>query len=172
VKLLHLLRHAKSSWDDPELPDHQRPLAPRGRRACETVAEHIRREGIAPQLVFCSPARRARETLERIADGLPERIELRIKPELYGASARELADVLRDLSDTFESVMVVAHNPGIQQLAIALAAPGEQAEAVVGKFPTAALATLAFDTRWRALAPGIAEFVAFVTPKELRHAGD
>lgn len=167
MKRLFLLRHAKSSWDEPGLPDHRRPLAARGRRACDVIAEHLRAEGVAPQLVLCSPARRARETLERVAGGLPERFELRIKPELYGASASELAEVLRELADEFDSVMLIGHNPGIQQLAIALAAPGEGAEGVVGKFPTAALATLAFEGGWGALAPGSAELVDFVTPKEL-----
>jgi phosphohistidine phosphatase len=70
MKRLYLLRHAKSSWDDPTLADRDRPLAPRGRRAARVIAEHLRREGIAPELVLCSPSRRAGQTLTGIAPGL------------------------------------------------------------------------------------------------------
>jgi phosphohistidine phosphatase len=83
---LYLLRHAKSSWGDPELPDHDRPLAPRGERAAALIGEHLRSAGIAPALVLCSSAVRARETLDRVA---PEG-ELRIEPELYGAEEHDL----------------------------------------------------------------------------------
>jgi phosphohistidine phosphatase len=159
---LHLLRHAKSSWDDPGLPDHDRPLAPRGRKAAKLIGEHLRREEIAIELVLCSSARRARETLELVAP--PG--EVRIEPELYGASAAGLIDRLRRLPDGLTSVMMIGHNPAFQDVAIALARdPGELA---TGKFPTGALVTLTVTGRpWSALAPGAAELVAFVKPREL-----
>ena len=160
-RMLFLLRHAKSSWDDPELRDHDRPLAPRGRRAAKLMAGHIRDEGIRPSLVLCSSAVRARQTLAGVApDG-----EVSVEQELYGASADDLLDRLRRVPDGVESVMLIGHNPAMQDLALTLAGGG--AEQVERKFPTGALATLSFAGEWSELAPGGAELVAFVRPKQL-----
>src|SRR5918996_5979084 len=82
MKRLYLLRHAKSSWDDPTLADHDRPLAPRGRRAAKVMAKHLHRNGIAPELVLCSGSRRTRQTLKRIAPGLGDSAEVQIRSEL------------------------------------------------------------------------------------------
>jgi phosphohistidine phosphatase len=167
MKRLYLLRHAKSSWDDPTLADHDRPLAPRGRRAAKAMAEHLRMEGIAPELVLCSPSARTRQTLTAIAPGLGENADVRIEEELYAASAAALLDVLYELPDEVGSVMLIAHNPGIQDLALSLAGGGPAVERARSKFPTAALATLELDGSWRELAPGGAELVTFVRPKDL-----
>jgi phosphohistidine phosphatase len=167
MKRLYLLRHAKSSWDDPTLADHDRPLAPRGRRAAKVMAEHLRREGIAPELVLCSPSRRTRQTLKRLAPGLGKNADVLIEPELYAASAAALLEVLHEVSDELESVMLIGHNPGIQDLALSLAGTGSEIPRLRGKFPTAALATLELSGTWRELAPGSAELVSFVKPKEL-----
>jgi phosphohistidine phosphatase len=167
MKRLYLLRHAKSSWDDPTLADHDRPLAPRGRRAAKAMAQHLRHEGIAPELVLCSPSARTRETLTAIAPGLGENADVRIEDELYAASAAALLDVLQEVPDEVRSVMLIAHNPGIQDLAVSLAGGGPVIERVRSKFPTAALATLELDGSWRELAPDGAELVKFVKPKEL-----
>jgi phosphohistidine phosphatase len=164
VKRLFLLRHAKSSWDEAGLPDRDRPLAARGRRAVELMAGHLRDEKISPALVLCSSARRTRETLEGIDPGG----EVRIEDELYGASESELLERLRDVSDGTESVMLIGHNPAIQELALSLAGGGKRRAEVERKFPTAALATLTVPDRWRELAPGSAELVEFVRPKDLR----
>jgi phosphohistidine phosphatase len=171
MKRLYLLRHAKSSWDDPTLADHDRPLAPRGRRAARVMAEHLRREGIAPELVLCSRSRRTRQTLTAIAPGLGESADARIKPELYAASAADLLEVLREVPDEVGSVMLIGHNPGIQDLALSLAGDGPEIARVRSKFPTAALATLEFRASWRELAPRTAELVSFVKPKELSRGG-
>jgi phosphohistidine phosphatase len=167
MKRLYLLRHAKSSWDDPTLADHDRPLAPRGRRAAKAMADHLRMEGIAPELVLCSPSARTRQTLTAIAPGLGENADVRIEDELYAASAAALLDVLYELPDEVGSVMLIAHNPGIQDLALSLAGGGPAVERARSKFPTAALATLELDGSWRELAPGGAELVTFVRPKDL-----
>ncbi len=88
---LFVLRHAKSSWDDPGQDDRERPLAPRGRRAVEVIAAYVRECGISPEQVLCSPARRTLETLEGVAPGG----ETLIERELYGASAAEIIERLR-----------------------------------------------------------------------------
>jgi phosphohistidine phosphatase len=166
VKRLFLLRHAKSSWDDPGLDDHERPLAPRGRRASKLIREHLRRERIAPSLVLCSPSRRTRETLERIMP-VPGGADVSFGDELYGASSRVLIQRLREVPPDVESVMLVGHQPAIQELALDLAGDGADLARVRAKFPTGALATLLFAGDWSGLGPGSAELVAYVKPKEL-----
>jgi phosphohistidine phosphatase len=99
VRRLFLFRHAKSSWKDPGQADHDRPLAGRGRRAAKAVAGHMREERIEPELVLCSTARRARETLERIEPALGV-ADVRFEPALYGASAGALLERLHDVPTT------------------------------------------------------------------------
>ncbi len=164
---LYLLRHAKSSWEQPGLADRERPLAKRGRMACKLIAAHFEASGIAPEAVVCSPAIRARETLDRVRPGLPEATPVRIEPRIYGADWEELLDVGRGLSDELRSAMLIGHNPGFQDLAVALAGGGEQLDRVRRKFPTAALATLLFDGEWSRLRPGAATLADFVRPKQL-----
>jgi phosphohistidine phosphatase len=164
---LYLLRHAKSSWDDPTLADHDRPLSSRGRRASRVIADYLGRQAFAPGLVLCSSARRTRETLERISTGLDQKIAVRIEDGLYEASAGDLLAALRAVHSHMDSVLLIGHNPAIQQLAVALAGTGAQLEPLREKFPTAALATLAFQADWSELAPGAAELVAFVRPRDL-----
>jgi phosphohistidine phosphatase len=151
MKRLYLLRHAKSSWDDASLADHDRPLSGRGRRAADAIGQHLRDEGIAPDLVLCSSAARTRETLERI--GLSGVVE----HDLYGASATELLARLRDVPPSVESVLLIGHNPGTHDLALVLT--GEPAD----KYPTGALATIELD-EWTA---GSGRMIAFVRPREL-----
>jgi phosphohistidine phosphatase len=163
LKQLFLLRHAKSSWDDVVANDHDRSLAPRGRRAAKLIAKHLRREGIVPSLVLCSSARRTRETLAALDLGG----DVQIERELYGASEAELVERLRRVPDPAGSVMVIGHNPGIHGLALTLAGSGAELERMAPKFPTGALATLEFDGHWRELGPGDAELAAFVRPRDL-----
>jgi phosphohistidine phosphatase len=166
---LYVLRHAKSSWDDPGLYDHDRPLAPRGHRAVVALARHVKAGGIQPALVLCSSARRARETLEGL--GLDGRIS--IEPELYAANVDQLLERLWQVPDETGSAMVVGHNPALQILVLRLAAStpdpvgNADLQAVRHKFPTGALATLSFDCPWRQLAVGSAEIVGLVRPKDL-----
>ena len=167
MKRLYLLRHAKSSWDDPTLADHDRALAPRGRRATKVIAKHLARQGISPELVLCSPSTRTRQTLKRLAPGLRQNADVRIEPELYASSAAELLEVLHEVPDEVESVMLIGHNPGIQDLALSLAGAGSEIPRFRSKFPTAGLATLELNGTWRELAPESAELVSLVTPKEL-----
>jgi phosphohistidine phosphatase len=167
MKRLFLLRHAKSSWEDSELADHDRPLAPRGRRAAKLMGGHMRRERASPGLVLCSSSRRTLETLERIAPALDETIPTSIEQELYAASAERLLDRLRAVEDDVESVLLIGHNPAIEQLALTLAGRGDKLSEIRSKYPTGALATLEFDGRWKALRPGAARLTDFVSPKQL-----
>lgn len=172
VKRLFLLRHAKSSWNDPGLADHDRPLAPRGRRASALIAEHLRRSRIRPALVLCSSAERTRETLEGVRPALGP-VEVRFERGLYGASSEHLLRRLREVPDEVESVMLIGHQPAIQELALRLAAEGSELERLSAKFPTAALATLTFPGEWSELGQEGAELVAYVKPKQLesKHRG-
>lgn len=168
-KQLFLLRHAKSSWDDPGLDDHERPLASRGRRAVQILGEHLRENDIRPVLVLCSTSRRTRETLEGVAPGG----ETLIEAELYHADAEQLLDRLRRVSDDVESVMVIGHNPTLQITALRLSeagasnGDGSHRAQISQKFPTGALATLSFECQWRELGPGCARLVDYVRPKAI-----
>jgi phosphohistidine phosphatase len=166
-KTLYLLRHAKSGWKDPALADHDRPLASRGRRASRVIADHLRRQRITPTLVLCSSSTRTRETLERVSPGLGDEIEVQIEDGLYSASASDLLARLHEVDARVDSVMLIGHDPAIQELALSLAGSGTDLERLREKFPTAALATLVFQGSWGELTPGSAELVAFVKPSEL-----
>lgn len=165
-RLIFLLRHAKSSRDDPELADHERPLNPRGLKAAKQVADHMHRTGIAPALVLCSSARRARETAAPIQQMLGSRAKIKLEDGLYAAGASQLLERLRQIADSVPSVMIVGHNPGIQELGVQLSADQEAQAQLAAKFPTAALATLSVGAlRWRELRPGSAVLVAFRTAR-------
>jgi phosphohistidine phosphatase len=137
-RTLYLLRHAKSDWSDPSLRDRERPLARRGRRAAATIAHHMQNAGIHPAVVLCSPARRARETVEAL---LPVLLDSSIEfdDELYGAGVDELVSRVARVPAEVPSVMVIAHNPGLHELVERLGGTP------VEKFPTAALATFTVD---------------------------
>lgn len=168
MRTLYLLRHAKSSWDHPALSDIERPLTPRGQRAAKQVADHLVRLGIEPELVLCSTAVRTRATLELVRPALGDNSAVTLEDGLYAASSGELLDRIRRVPDAIASVMLIAHNPGLQQLALALASSGEELPRLESKFPTAALATLSIpETSWSRLARGHAFLTAFVVPKQL-----
>jgi phosphohistidine phosphatase len=168
TRQLFVLRHAKSSWEDTGLNDHERPLAPRGRKAVKALSEHVHNADIEPGLVLCSSSRRTRETLEGVRPGG----EWIIEPELYDAGPSTVLDRLRRVPEDTRSVMVVGHNPALQMLVLRLAGSGDpQAEGnlaeVQRKFPTGALATLEFDCQWGALGPGCAHLTSYIKPKQL-----
>jgi phosphohistidine phosphatase len=168
VRRLHLLRHAKSSWDDPALGDRDRPLAPRGRRATRLIARWAGKHDVRPQLVLTSSAVRARETLHGIRPRIGEP-ETWIEATLYAASAETLLERVRALPDEAEEAMLVGHNPGLGDLLLLLAEPGKLRERAEAKVPTGALATLEADiASWSELEPGCARLVSFVVPRELK----
>jgi phosphohistidine phosphatase len=168
MRRVYLLRHAKSSWKDSSLADRDRPLAGRGRRAAAAIADHLEAEGIHPDLVLCSPARRTRETLERVETALGDRVEVRFEEALYGASEVELLARLRALPPEVSSVMLIGHNPGLEDLALALASTGDGLARMREKYPTGALAMIDLPAdEWDAIEADTGELVAYVRPRDL-----
>ena len=161
---LYVLRHAKSSWDDPGERDHERPLAPRGHRAVKLLAQYVRDHQIRPELILCSTARRAVETLQGV-DPPGERV---IESLLYGAGYDQLVERLRQVPAERRSVMIVGHNPALQVLVLRLARSGEWLEDIRNKYPTGALATLDFAVPWGEIVEGSATLTDYVSPKALR----
>ena len=151
------------------MDDHDRSLAPRGRGAAKLIRDHLRKEKIAPEVVLCSSARRTQETLELIAPAWGPAAVVRVERSLYGASAGQLLGRVQSVEDAIRSVMVIGHNPGLEDLAAALAGDGvgDALDRMAMKFPTAALAVFAVPTAWRDLAPGGATLAAYVVPRDL-----
>ena len=165
---LYLLRHAKSSWDDPRLADHDRPLAPRGIRAARAMAQYLHRESVALDTVLCSSAVRARQTCELVLSHAgPAPV---VTPELYLATPSEMLMILRDLGDGASSVAMVGHNPGTEAFAQIMSGRGESRllDRMARKYPTGALAQIDFDaTSWAEVTPGLGTLHRFVRPKDL-----
>lgn len=174
TRRLHLLRHAKSAWDDPSLDDHDRPLAPRGIKALPRLRDHLTRAGHRPDLVLCSSSRRTLDTLDGICAALPDQARVEVDAELYLADADELLARLRRLDDDPEHsvacALLIGHNPGLQDLATLLAGTGDATvrAQVSTKFPTAAAATLSFDVPWTELGPGVARLDELFLPRPPR----
>jgi phosphohistidine phosphatase len=165
---LWLLRHAKSSWSDEGLRDEDRPLARRGEDAADRMRDYLDAEGIQPGLVLCSSARRARETLARVLPALGTSLEVRVEHGLYTFEADVLLDRLARISPDGRSVMLVGHNPAMQNLAIRLADRGAQLRDLAQKYPTAGLAEIAFSAgAWETVGERPGELVRFVVPKQL-----
>jgi phosphohistidine phosphatase len=161
---LMLLRHAKSSWDDPALRDFDRPLAARGRVAAERMGAYMARQDIAPELILSSSAVRTRQTLALV---LPR---TEFADGLYLAAPAALLSRLRKVGAAADAVMIVGHNPGMHSLAVTLSGNGDanSLKALAAKFPTAALAVITFDVRnWSRIAPATGRLAEFMTPKRL-----
>lgn len=168
---LVLFRHAKSDWDDPDLPDIDRPLARRGRLAAPLMGAWLAEEGLVPDLVLTSPARRARETWERARGpaGAGAQVETRALADLYMAAPETALAVLREAGGEAGCVALVGHEPGMGELLRRLhdgRAPGGLARAFE-KFPTGAVAALELPGPWSALDWGGAAFTRFACPKDL-----
>lgn len=167
MRRLLLLRHAKSSWSDATVGDHDRPLNERGRQAAAAMGDALRAEALVPDLVLCSSARRTCETAARLA--LPEATAIEIEHDLYLADPHTLLERVRRVGDGVQTLMVVGHNPTIHDVALELAGDGDPAAlaAIAQKFPTGALAVLRVDTGWRGLQPDGAFLERFLTPRGL-----
>ncbi|CAD7023342.1 histidine phosphatase family protein [Pseudorhizobium halotolerans] len=159
---LLLLRHAKSAWPD-AVADHERPLAERGEKAAPAMGNYMAREHLIPDLALVSDARRTRQTWELVQRRLPAEVATRIDPTIYEAPAGRLLDTIRALGDSAATLLLIGHNPGLQDLALMLTG-----DALAAKYPTAALAVIDFPVAdWRQVGPGSGLLTRFVTPRSL-----
>jgi phosphohistidine phosphatase len=170
MKMLILMRHAKSAWHDPQQKDHDRPLNDRGRKAAPRMGAWLAEAGYRPDLVLCSTAQRARETLDLLKPALPGGTRIEHLRALYMAAPREMLAEIAKAPAESDMLMLVGHNPGMGSLASLLAGRGDRKALgnLHGKFPTAAIAVLGFNVgRWTDLAPESGTLLAFQRPRDL-----
>lgn len=170
MKRIHVLRHAKSDRGDPDLDDHDRPLSERGRRAADRLSRHCREAGVRPDVVVCSTALRARQTLRRLRPGLGPRARIVEDRSIYLGGVGAVLAAIRALDDAAETVMIVGHNPDLQSLILTLVAPRADAvlDRVRAKLPTCALATLECPAdSWAKVARNSCRLTSLVTPRDL-----
>ncbi len=168
MKTLTLLRHAKSSWDDPARGDFERPLNARGEQAARAMGREMRRRGLGFDRVLASPAARVIGTLRELAQGYGGAVATDCDERLYLASADRLLAIVRETDDTVARLLLAGHNPGLQQLALLLGRAGGTHDLVAAKYPTGALAELRFDVaRWKDVAAGGGALMRFIRPRDL-----
>ena len=170
MKTLTLLRHAKSGWDDAVARDFDRPLNAKGHRAAQAVGKQLRSLGLAFDHVVASPAPRVIETIAGLVDGYGAAIDPAWDKRLYLASAATLLDVARESPADADHVLIVAHNPGLEDLVLLLIAEGEARliAAAEEKYPTATLAEFTFDVDdWADIAAGAGTLTRFIRPRDL-----
>jgi Phosphohistidine phosphatase SixA len=175
VKRLVLLRHAKAVPMEPELEDRDRVLAERGRLDAVRVGQFLEEEGAVPDLVLCSTAARTRQTLELMLTGWAPQPGVRLIPELYLARWLTIVNLIRQVRDEAGTLMVVSHNPGLEDCARQLARPPQDTktrkltELLKLDYPTAAVTILEFEiAAWGGIDRGLGELSAFVRPRDLR----
>lgn len=168
MRRLYLLRHAKASWELAGELDYERGLTDRGVSDCELMRGPISQLPVAPDLVLCSGARRARETLDAVAPALPKAAAVEYDDRIYQANVARLLDVLTEVDPAKQAVLMVGHNPSMHDIAVELAGDGAELQGMAGSFPKAALAELEFEVEWAELAADAATLTRFIRPKELR----
>lgn len=165
MKRLILTRHAKSSWDDPMMPDHDRPLNERGKAAAADLGQWLASRDYVPGEVLCSDALRTRKTFSGIAPALPGTPLLELKPALYHAGPDVMMAVLRHA--TADVVMMIGHNPGIAEFAQRLVAH-PPATPDFQRYPTGATLVIDFDAPdWASVGFGSGVVADFVVPREI-----
>lgn len=169
MKTLALLRHGKSSWDDPDVRDFDRPLKRRGKDASKLMGAEMRRRGLQFDLVLASPARRIVETIVHLDEGYGDRLQPRLEENIYDASSGRLLKILRQIGDDTERVLLIGHNPGLQDLAVTLIDEDDAlSRSVADSYPTAALALIELSAeRWADVEPGTGRITAFLKPRDL-----
>jgi phosphohistidine phosphatase len=169
MKSLTLLRHAKSGWDDAVSRDFDRPLNPRGRRAARTVGQEMKAQGLAFDLVLASPARRVIETLEEVAAVFGP-LNAEFDQRLYLASTATLIDIVRAAPAEADRLLLVGHNPGLEELALGLSGrdEGPLRREVEVKYPTGTVAEIALPVeRWAEVGEGKGRIERFIRPRDL-----
>src|SRR6478672_3969903 len=162
MKRLAVLRHAKSSWDEPGLDDFDRPLSGRGLEAARRMGRELRRRGLRFDLVLASTAARVRETIDCIQEKYDFGAPVRFEREIYLASTQTLVALIRSLPKSVQGPLLVGHNPGLERLLIELThADGNgYRQRIAGKYPTGALAVVEFPAaKWSDVSPGGGEIV-------------
>lgn len=171
MKTVLLLRHGKSSWDDPALADFDRPLAKRGEKAAKAMGKVLAENAPRPDLVLCSKSLRTRETWDLARRAFAEAPPVELREDLYLASAAGILRMLQRLPASHSTVLVIGHNPGFEDLARRLAGPDSVPEAAAllrEKYPTGALAVLeAGIGSWADLKPRGARLRDFFRPRDL-----
>lgn len=165
---LLILRHAKSAWDSPAATDFERPLNGRGKRDAPRIGTWLLAQGLQPDHVVASPARRARQTVRRVCRALgrdPASVDW--QPRIYLASLPTLLTVLADCPVAARRVLLVGHNPGLEELLEYLGGPGLPPAADGKRLPTATLARVALPNDWAALGPGSGRLLAWLQPRDL-----
>jgi len=161
MKALFILRHAKSSWNNSALTDFERPLNGRGRRDAPRMGRLMRERALRPDVILCSPAERTRQTAALLASAAGLDAEPRYDERIYEASAGQLLGVLSEVRTEAGSVLLIGHNPGVEQLIEALSGARE-------RMTTAALARVALDIdAWDKIGAGVGRLEWVVRPKEL-----
>ncbi|EKX62812.1 phosphoglycerate mutase family protein [Streptomyces ipomoeae 91-03] len=167
MRRLVVLRHAKSAWPV-GVPDHERPLAPRGRRDAPAAGRALAEADCLPDLALCSTALRARQTWELASAQWGTPPAVRYDARVYAADVPELLDVLHEVPDRVGTLLLVGHNPGLEELVLELAgdALGDTLDDVRTKFPTSAIAFLSwYGDSWASLAPGTALLTDMIVPR-------
>jgi phosphohistidine phosphatase len=161
MKTLLLLRHAKSSWKEPGLTDFERPLNGRGLKAAPLMGRFLRRKNLHPELILSSPAKRASQTARLIIEAMKLDAEPGFDEHIYEASVHDLLEVISQIEDGAHAVLLVGHNPGLEELLEFLTGEARQ-------MPTAALAhiTLNID-KWSETRGRAGHLEWLVKPKEL-----
>ncbi|GAA2454995.1 histidine phosphatase family protein [Streptomyces glaucus] len=162
-----LLRHAKADW--PQVTDHERPLAERGRKDATEAGRRLADTGIPFDLALCSTATRTRETWKLAVHEFPQRPRTVYEERIYEASPGELIAVLDETPDDVRNVLLIGHNPGVQGLADVLAgsAEGDARERMARRgFPAAAFAVLSFTGSWKTVEPGVATLLDYWAPAD------
>ncbi len=171
MKTVTLFRHAKSGdKDNPAIADIDRPLSGRGLKAAPKMGAALRDRHLRPDLILCSPSERTRQTLTLASvEAWDKQPAVRFEKRLYEASWQTLLKVLKELPDDVGHVMIVGHNPGLQDLAVALAAPdSRELSQIREKLPTAAVVSFEFDEEiWKKLHPESGRVVLFIAPRTL-----
>jgi len=169
MKTLTLLRHAKSGWDDPVARDFDRPLNPKGHRAAKTMGRHLAAADYAFDHVVASPAVRVVETLAQVADGYGRDLAPEWDRRIYLASAATLLDVIHELPEMAETVLLVGHNPGLEDLALLLTPDDGNAlrDSIEAKYPTGSVTQMTLPGRWSEADRGTATLTRFTRPRDL-----
>ena len=169
MKTLTLLRHAKSGWDDPGCRDFDRALNAKGKRAAALIGGYLRNAGASFDHVVASPAVRVVETLAGVEQGYGRTLGAAFDRRIYLASAVTLLDVVHEAPTDATRILLVGHNPGLEDLALWLVPNSDDPPRVAleAKYPTATLADIAFDGTWADLKPGTARLTQFIRPRDL-----